>query len=168
MLRTLLTIRQKSLEPSFREVMNSCFISMCEFGSFKKRFSMISCLYELYLRFRKFILLIETNIVISMNYGSNTSNLKPWRWVRLDLTLAKFISSSRNTEFNDIFSWKISQMIMKTIPISTTLVKSYAMIQGISFWVWWKVNRNWDNHMIRIYHWSESHSRTSTSIRRKK
>ena len=39
---------------------------------------------------------------------------------------------------------------------------------GISFWVWWKVNGNWDNNMIRISQWRESHCRTNTSIRRKK
>ena len=33
LLRTLLAIRQKSREPSFWEVMNSCFISICRFCS---------------------------------------------------------------------------------------------------------------------------------------
>ena len=31
----LLAIRQKSREPSFQEVMDSCFISICKFGSLK-------------------------------------------------------------------------------------------------------------------------------------
>ena len=34
----------------------------------------------------------------------------------------------------------ISQIIMKTIPISMRMVTSYAMKQGIPFWVWEKVN----------------------------
>ena len=34
LLRTLLTIRQKSREPSFCEVMDSYFISICMFGNF--------------------------------------------------------------------------------------------------------------------------------------
>ena len=71
-----------------------------------------------------------------MNYGSSTSSWKPWRWVRLDLIfsmrdiyinsnlnpLTKFASRSRSTEFKDIFPWKISQMITKTIPITTSIV----------------------------------------------
>ena len=43
----------------------------------------ITSLSELYFRFRRFILLVQTGKVISMNYDSSTSNLKPWRWVRL-------------------------------------------------------------------------------------
>ena len=45
--------------------------------------------------------------------------------------LIKFTSSSKNTEFKDILSWNISQMIMKTIPISMRIVISYAMKWGI-------------------------------------
>ena len=87
------------------------------------------------------------------------SNLNP---------LTKFTSSSRSTEFKDILPWNISQMIAKTIPISTGIVISYEMKQGILFWVYCKVNGNWDNNMIRISQWRESHWRTNTSIRRKK
>ena len=36
--------------------------------------------------------------------------------------LTKFTSSSRSTKFEDILPWNISQMITKTIPISTKLV----------------------------------------------
>ena len=85
--------------------------------------------------------------MISMNYGSSTSSWKPWRWVRLDLILTmrdiyinsnlnpltKFTSSSRSTKLKDILPWNISQMIMKTIPISTRIVISYAMKWGIPF-----------------------------------
>ena len=52
------------------------------------------------------------------------SNLNP---------LTKFTSSRRSTEFKDILSWKISQMIMKTTPISTRIVISYAVKWGIGF-----------------------------------
>ena len=38
LLRTLLAIQQKFREPSFWEVIDSCFISICEFGSFKIHF----------------------------------------------------------------------------------------------------------------------------------
>ena len=67
LLRTLLAIRQKSREPSFREVMDSFFMSMCKFSSSKKPFATITSLSELYLRFRRFILLVQIKKVISLN-----------------------------------------------------------------------------------------------------
>ena len=70
--------------------------------------------------------------------------------------LTKFTSSSWNTESKDILPWNISQMITRTVPITTRIVTSYVMKQGILFWVWWKVNGKWDNHMIRIYQWREA------------
>ena len=45
--------------------------------------------------------------------------------------LTNFTSSSRSTEFKDIFPWNIFQMIAKTIPISTRIIISYAMKWGI-------------------------------------
>ena len=99
------------------------FISIWKFVSFKKSFSTITSLSELYFRFRTFILLVQTKKVISMNYGSSTSSWKTWRWVRLDLIitvrdinsnlnpLTKFTSSSRSIQFKDILPWNISQMI---------------------------------------------------------
>ena len=68
------------------------------------------------------------------------SNLNP---------LTKFTSSSRSTELKDILPWNISQMIKKTIPISARIVISNAMKWGILLRIWWKVNGNWDNNMIR-------------------
>ena len=65
LLRTLLAIRQKSRELSFWEVMDSCFISISKFGSFKDPFATITNLFELYFRFRRFILLVQTKKVIS-------------------------------------------------------------------------------------------------------
>ena len=116
--------------------------------------------------------------VISMNSGSSSSSWKLWRWVRLDLILmmmdiyinsnlnplTKFISRFRRTKLKNIFPWHISQMIKKTIPISMRIVISYMMKQAILFWVWRKVNENWDN-IIRIFQWRESLSRTNTSVR---
>ena len=43
-----------------------------------------------------------------------------------------------------------------------------AMKWGILLSIWWRVNGNWDNNMIRISKWRESHCRTNSSIRRKK
>ena len=117
-----------------------------------------------------------------MNYNSSKNSWKPWRWVRLDLILAirdiymnsnltsltKFINSNRSTVFKDIFPWNISQMITKTIPISTRIVISYAMKRDIMLLIWWRVNVNCDNNMIRNSEWRESHCRTNNSVRRKK
>ena len=45
--------------------------------------------------------------------------------------LKKFNISGRITEFKDILSWTISQMITTTIPISMRIVISYAMKRSI-------------------------------------
>ena len=117
-----------------------------------------------------------------MNYGSSTSSWETWKWVELDLILTmrdiyinsnlnpltKLTSSSRRIEFKDILPWHISQMITKTMPISTRIVISYAMKQVIPFWVYWKVNGNWDNNLIWISRWRENHCRTNTNSRRNK
>ena len=57
LLRTLLAIRQKSQDPVLWEVMDSFFISIFKFGSFKNPFAMLTSLSE-----------------ISMSYGSCTSS----------------------------------------------------------------------------------------------
>ena len=90
-----------------------------------------------------------------------------YRYYNLN-TFTEFTSSSKSIKFKDILPWNISQMITKTVPISTRIVINYAMKRGILFWVWQKVNRNWDNSMIRISEWGKSHCRTNTSVRRKK
>ena len=127
-------------------------------------------LSEFYFGFRRFIMLVQTKRVISINYGRNTSSWKPWRWVRLHLIftmryifinsnlhpLTNFTSSSRSTEFKDILPWYISQIITKIMPISTRVVIRYAMKQSIPFWVSQKVNGNWDNNLIRISNWEKA------------
>ena len=108
-----------------------CFISICKLGSFKNPLVTITSLSELYYRTRRFILLVQTKKV------------NP---------LTKFTSSSSSsTKFKDIVPWNISQMIMNTVLISMRLVISYAIKRGIPLWIWWKVNGNWDNNMIRIF-----------------
>ena len=59
-------------------------------------------------------------------------------------------------------------MITNTTPISMRTVISNVIKQGIPLLVYWKVNGNWDNNMIRISEWRESHRRTNTSVRRNK
>ena len=61
------------------------------------------------------------------------SNLNP---------LTKITSSSKSTEFKDAIPWNISQMITKTVPISTGIVISYALKRVILLWICWKVDRN--------------------------
>ena len=62
------------------------------------------------------------------------------------------------------FVFNISQMIRKTIPTSRIIVTSHAMKRDILFWVYQKVNENWDNNTIRISQWRESHCGTNTNI----
>ena len=63
-------------------------------------------------------------------------------------SLTKLTSRRRSTEFKDILPWNISQMIKKTIPISTRIVISYPTKWDIPLRIWWKVNGKWDNNMI--------------------
>ena len=51
-----------------------CFISICEFGSFKNSFATVTSLSELYFIFRRFILLVQMKKVVFMNSGSSTSS----------------------------------------------------------------------------------------------
>ena len=69
-------------------------------------------------------------------WGIYTS-IPTWTHSQNSLTAAE-------AEFKDILPWNISQMIMKTIPISMRIVISYAEKQGIVMWIWWKVSGNWD------------------------
>ena len=121
LLRTLLAICQKFLEPNFLEVMDS-FVLLAYANLAASRTLLQRLLACLNFRFRRFILLVQMKKVISMNYGSSTNSWKPWRWVRLDVILlmrgiyinsnlnplTKFTSSCRSTEFKDILLWNIS------------------------------------------------------------
>ena len=51
-----------------------CFIGICNFGSFKNPFTIITDLSKLYFRFTRFILLVQMKKVISVNYGDCTSS----------------------------------------------------------------------------------------------
>ena len=102
---------------------------------------------------------MRLELILTMRNMYISSSLSP---------LKKYISISRSTKFKNILQWNISQLITNTFPISTRIVIIYIMKQGILFWVWWKVNGNWDNKMIRISWWRESLCRTNTSVRRNK
>ena len=114
LLRTLLAIHQKSWEPRFWEVMDSCFSSIRMFGSFKNPFATITSLSQLYFWFRRFVLLVQTKYEVWQQH--KLLKTMKWRWVKFDLILmmrdkyinsnlnllTKFTSSSRITNFKDI------------------------------------------------------------------
>ena len=181
LLRTILAIHQKSREPSFWEVMDSLvLLAYANLAASRSLLQwLLACLN---------LLQIQRTYPFGTHERSDFYELwqqckqrKPWRWERLDLVLlmriyinsnlnpiTKFTSSSRSTEFKDILPWNISKMITKTITISLRIVLSNLMKRGIPLSIWWKVNRNWDNNMIRNSQWRERHCRTYTSVRRKK
>ena len=184
LLRILLAIRQKPPEPNFWTVMES-------FANANKAYASLTASRNL---LQRLLIYLNLNLdsedlfcqykrkkLISMNYSSNTSSRKTWRWARLDLILMMRdiyitsnlkphtkIISSRGTKFKDILTWSISQMIMKTISINTRIVTRCAMKRSILLWILQKINGNSDNNIIRITQWSKSHCRTNTSIRRNK
>ena len=162
---------QKSWVPSFWEKMDSFVLLACAcLAASRTLLQRFPACLNFFLRFRGFILLVQTKKVISMNYGSSRSSWKPWRWVRLDLillvrdiyinsnmnSLTKFTYSSRSSEFKDILPQNISKMITKTVSISTRIVISYAMKQGILLWIWWKVNGNWDKTWSEFPNWGKA------------
>ena len=181
-MRTLLAIHQKYQKPSLWEVVGSFVLVAYASLTASRTLLTITSLSELYSRFRRFFLLVQTKKVISMNFGSSTSSWKPWGWVRFDLiltmrdkyidsnlnSLPKFTISSRSTELKDTLPWNISQIITKTVTINTGIIINCAMKWDIIFWVYWKVDGNWDNSMIRVSQWRESDCWRSTRIRRKK
>ena len=61
-------------------------------------------------------------LILAMRDIYINSNLNP---------LTKFTSSNTSTEFKGILPWNISEMVLKTIPISMRIVISYAIKQGI-------------------------------------
>ena len=75
LLRTLLEIFQKSLTVRFLGSDRPfCLISICKFGSFKNPYIAITSLSEISFRFRRYILLVQTKRVISMNYQIYSDN----------------------------------------------------------------------------------------------
>ena len=77
-------------------------------------------------------------------------------YINSNLNPLTIFTSSRSTTFKDILPYNISQMIAKTILISTRIVISYVMKRDILLWVYSKVNGNWDNSMIRISQWRKA------------
>ena len=142
-----------------------CFINISKLNIFKNPFTTITSLSELYCSCRRFILMVQTKYLVSVSCSSSLSSCKPWRWVKLDLIftmrdiciniifnpLKKFSSSRRSTEFKDL--------------VHST--REYSKVSRRKFWVWKKINGNWDNNIFRISQWRESHGRASTKAKRK-
>ena len=183
MLRTLLALRQKSREPNFWEVKDSfVLVAYASLAASRTLLQwLLACLNftldsgDLFFWYKRkmWFLWIMAATQAAKNHGDAWGLTWFLRWgiyvyINSNLNpLTKFTSSSRGTEFKDILPYHLST-ITKTIPMSTTIVISHAMKRGILSWVYWKVNGNWDNNMIRISKWRESHCRTNASVRRKK
>ena len=114
-----------------------------------------------------------------MSYGSSISHWKPWRWMRLDwifkmrdidinsnLDQLKISGTiSKSAKFKNILPWNISQMITRTHNQHESIVTSFVIKKrNNSFWVWTKVNRNWDNNMIIISQWREGDCKTNKQV----
>ena len=162
LVRPLLAICQKSRKLSFCEVMDS-FVLLAYPRSSASRILLqrLVAWLNFTLDSEDLFCWCKQKKVISMNYGSRKSSWKPWRWVRLHLILTMrdininanlnpVTSSRRLNKFEEIFPWNISQMITKTVPISTRIVINYAMKWGIPLWTWWELNGDWDSNMNRI------------------
>ena len=94
------------------------------------------------------------------NYGDEWGLTWYLRW-RIYTSIPTWTHSQNSLAAAEALSLKISshgtsQMITKTIPISTRIVISYTMKQDSLFWVYWKVNGNWDNSKISISQWREA------------
>ena len=116
---------------------------------------------ELYFRFGRFTLLVQTKRSDFYELWQEHKQLKTMEmskaWPDIFIEgyiyniymnpnlnpLIKLTRSSRSTEFKNILTWSLSQMITKADLISMRVVISYKMKWVISFWVWWKVNGDW-------------------------
>ena len=135
------------------------FISISKFGSLKKPFATIARLSAFHFRCRS-VLITKYNCKILhiifltdakwmgewMSSGRRTSNWKPWRWMRFELIfpmrdiyinstldpITNINNSSRSTKFKDILPWDISQIITKSVSISTRIERKCqgSLIQG--------------------------------------
>ena len=133
-----------------------CFISISKFGSFKNPFATFISLTKLLFRCRRFILLVQqkkwflSTMAASQaveNHGDEWgfswylewgiyTSIPIWNHQQSSVTAAEVTIST--------------QIIMKTIQISTRIVMSGEIKGGIPFWVWREVKWNWDKIIIRI------------------
>ena len=120
-------------------------------------------LLKLYFRFRKFILLVKMKKVISRNYDSSSQAAKNHgdEW-----GLTWYFNSNLNqlTRFGSIRSTPMDYLSNDHRDRPNQQENSHKLCNevGILLWIWWKVNSDWDNNMIRISQSKESNCRTNT------
>ena len=142
-------------------------------------FLTITNLSELYFRFWWFILLVQTKKMISMSYDSSTSSLKPWKWLRLDLTLTMrdmYIDSNLDHSQNlpaeaeapslKIFSHRTSSNYHEDCPNQHQ--NSHKLCDDTEHAVVDLMESQWKLRQQHDQKWRESHCRTNTSVRRNK
>ena len=137
LLRTLFTICQKFQEPSFWAVLDSYFIRIHTFDSFKNSFARTSSLSEFCFRFRRFILLLQTkrfDLILMMRDIYINSNMNP---LKNSLAAAEARYPPMEHLLDD----------HQDLPISMRMVISYVMKRGIPLWICEKVNGNWENNI---------------------
>ena len=151
LLKTLLAIHQKSQEPRFWEVIGSfvllAYANLAASGTFLQQllaflnFTLESEDLSFWYKRKKWFLWIMTagQAVESLRDEWGLTWYFLWG-IHKSTHSQKFISSSRSTKFNNILPWNISQMTIKTVPISTRIIISYAVKRGIPFWICWKVS----------------------------
>ena len=112
---------------------------------------LLACLNFIYFRFRRSTLFAQLKKMISI-------------WAMAAAQTTENHGDERG------FSWYLwwGKYIKYIDPNLNPLTKFNSSSQNIVLLVYWKLNGNWDNNMIRISQWKESHCRTNTSIRRKK
>ena len=101
-----MAIRQKPGEPSFWEAMDSCFISICKFSSFKNPFVMITSLSDLYFRFRRFIFLVQF-FGITLVQFLGTAFLTEWV-IRVQHFVKSFFRGKADILLLHSLSWRFS------------------------------------------------------------
>ena len=180
LLRTLLAICQKSWEPSFWEVMNSfVLVAYASLAASRTLLRwLLACLnftLENFFCWYKQKMLFLWNMAAAeaaenhgvkwgltwyLQWGIYTS-VPTWSHSQNSLTTAEPLILKISPHGAPL-RWS------QKPPQSAQEVISYKVKWGVLFWVYWKVNGNWDNKMIRILQWRESQCRTNTSVRRNK
>ena len=191
-----MAICQKSWEPSFWEVMNSFFISICKFGSFKNPFEMITSLSKLYFKFIRFILLVQIKkwflwtIAAAQaaenhedEWGSTWyfwwgiyTSISTWAHSQNSLAAAEALSlkaSSHGTSLE--WSQRLSQSAQEVISNAMKWgIQGLIQKEKVDICAPQSVHQcrehpvSTPEKMIRIFQWRETHCRTNTSIRRNK
>ena len=146
-----MAICHKSLEPSFKEVMD--FFVLLAYARLAASRTLLqwllTCLsfilhsgdLSFWCKWKKWFLWTMAAAQAAENHGDEWWDLTWYFWQgnSNQNPLTKFSSSSsRSTEFKDILPWNISQIITKTIPISMRIVISYEMQLGIPLWIFGK------------------------------